>query len=211
MTPSHLSPFQFSEHPDGSPRLDQFPGLKLETVEQQGQVTGRDWQHELGMPHWFEEWEALATITSARRHGELKFVLMDHSATNLPGHPRLNPTLMTLPTVCPLELAHTGFIVGMLYAYILATEEGRPSLPTWLHLTLPPTEGDVLIGFAQFINSGLAKLAQEGLRRKIFTHVCPTVFKPEGAPDGTGLLVQVSLVPGDYPGIENARIFSFTE
>ena len=211
MKPSHLSPFQFSQNPDGSPRLDNFPGLKLNTVEDQGTATGRNWQQELAMPHWFEEWEAMAKLKSDQRHGDLKFVLADESKTNLVGHPRLRPKLISLPTVVPLELAHSGFIVGMVYAYVLGIEEGRTALPSWLNVTLPADlEGDFIIGLAQFVDSDLAEKAKEGVRSGAFTHTGPVVFKPEGAPDGSGAVLQVSLVPGDFPGIANAKILTWS-
>lgn len=207
----HRSLFQF-DNPDGSsPRLENFPNLRLETIEQQATAKGRDWQTELGMPTYFEEWEQMARFRSTARRGDLKFVVADESQTNLPGHPRLQPKLLSLTTVCPLELAHSGFIVGMVYAYVLGIEEGRYALPPWLTLTLPQTKGDTLVACAQFIDSPMAEKAIEGLRRKIFTHICPTVFRPDGAPEGSGAVLQVSLVPGDFPGIENARVFSFTE
>lgn len=192
-----ISPFQFIRHPDGSMRLKDFPTVTLNTIEQQGTVTGRDWQAELGLPVYFEEWEAMATLKSDTRHGTLTFILMDESPTRLPGHPRLQPKLMSLPTVCSLELGHSGFLIGMVTAYVL--DERRSDV-----------EGDFILGHARFFDSPLAEKAMEGVRRKILTHVCPVVYRPDGAPPGSGAVLQVSVVPGDYPGCPNARILDWS-
>jgi hypothetical protein len=182
-------------------RLADFPALTLNTVEQQGKVAGRDWQQELSLPYYFEEWEALATPKSDAHRGQLTFVLLDESETNLPGHPRMRPTQIVLPTACRLELGHTGFLIGSIGAFFLGGALLNIPLPNGL-------EGDFIIGQATFFDSALAERAQEGLTRGIFTHVCPVVWSTEGASPGTGLVVQVSLVSGDYPGCPNSRVLT---
>lgn len=208
----HLSPFQFQQAADGSMSLADHPDIQLTTIEGQGTVTGRDWQRELGFPYYFEEWEELAKLRSDAYRGSLTFIAMDQSETRLPGHPRLQPKLVSLPTICSLELGHSGFVVGMVYAYLLGIDALRTVIPSRLGLNLPAeVEGDYLIGQAAFFDSAMAEKTLEGLRRGIFTHTCPVVWSPDGAISGTGALVQVSLVPGDYPGIANAKILSWTE
>lgn len=69
MTAPHLSPFQFTQQLDGSMSLGDFPHVTLNTVEGQGSVVGRDWQTELGMPTYYEEWEALARVRSDEHRG----------------------------------------------------------------------------------------------------------------------------------------------
>lgn len=202
MTHPHMSPFQFS-NPDGaSPTLPDFPGLTLHTVEGQGSAVGRDWAKELDMPTYFEEWEALAKCRSDRLWGRVTFVVFDESATRLPGHPRLKPRQIALPFHCSLELGHEGFLVGQLCTYVLRAS------PSVRHVQL---EGECLMAEAAFFDSPLAEKAVEGLTRGLFTHVCPVLWAPPGVPVGTGMLVQVSLVPGDYPGCPNARVLEWSE
>jgi hypothetical protein len=184
-------------------RVKDFPGRTL-TVEQQGSVTGRDWRQELGLPYYFEEWEEMAKLRSDEPRGRVTFIAMDESPTQLVGHPRMQPKQIALPTQCSLELGHTGFLIGALYGYFL----GR--LPPGLNVPLPTLEGDFIVGQATFFDSALAEKAQEGVQRNIFSHVCPVVWSTEGAPVGTGLLVQLSLVPGDYPGCPNARVLGWS-
>lgn len=208
----HLSPFQFQQAPDGSMSLADHPDIRLDTIEGQGTVTGRDWQAELGFPYYFEEWEALAKLRSDAYRGTLTFIIMDESPTRLPGHPRLQPKQIVLPTLCSLELGHSGFVVGMVYAYLLGIDALRTVIPSRLGLTLPAeVEGDFVIGHATFFDSAMAEKAIEGLRRGTFTHTCPVIWSPDGALPGTGALVQVSLVPGDFPGCPNAKVLQWSE
>ncbi len=67
-------------------------------------------------------------------------------------------------------------------------------------------EGDYIVGYAQLFTSRLAETAWHGVQQKLFTHVCPNLLRPHGAPPGTGSLVQVTLTPGDFPGCPHARI-----
>jgi hypothetical protein len=192
--------------------LADFPEVRLHTVEEQGSVVGRDWQRELDLPVYWEQWEYLARPRSDAHRGRLQFILMDESETRLQGNPRLQPKQIVLPTQCSLELGHSGFTVGSVYGYFLGTGDMRQSIPSLLNLTLPTElEGDFLIGVAQFFNSALAEKAKQGLERQIFSHVCPIVWSPPGAPIGTGALVQVSLATADYPGCNNAKILSWSE
>lgn len=205
----HVSPFQFEPQPDGSMRVKDFPALTPHTIEGQSSAVGRDWQSELGLPEFFEDWERLARPRSDAHRGRVTCVLMDESETRLVGHPRMHPKQIVLPSVCSLELGHSGFIIGSVYGYFLGTGDMRSALPALLNLTLPSElEGDYLLGMASFFDSPLADKAQEGVRQGIFTHVCPVVWSTEGAPVGTGLLVQVSLGPGDFPGCPHALVLN---
>lgn len=197
---THVSPFQFTQQPDGSMTLPDFPNVALSTVEGQGSVLGRDWAKELDLPVYWEEWEALAKPRSDKHHGTLTFILMDEAPTRLPGHPRMDPRQITLPTACPLELGHQGFIIGFVHSYLFGAVP-RPA----------NVQGTYIIGHATFFDSALADKAIEGITQGVFTHVCPVVWAPPGVPIGTGQLAQVSLVPGDFPGCPNARILNFTQ
>lgn len=209
----HLSPLQFIKKPDGTMGLKGQPSVTLETVEGQGQVKGRDWPSELGLPPFYEDWEVLARPRgmSSRR---LSFVLMDESPTNQKGHPRLRPEMIELPTSCQFELGHTGFVVGIVNCFVpllrsqkLSCNDEPVLLPSSEPFSLPFTpEGSFVVAQAQFYDSGLAEAAWLGITRGIFSHACPVIFKPFGAPADTGTLLQVSLVPGDFPGCPNARI-----
>lgn len=209
--PPHISPIQFAQQPDGSMRLESMPHVTLETIQEQGQVVGRDWQKELGLPQYYEDWELLARDTRLSAQ-YLRFVLMDEAVTRLQGHPRMQPQKVILPQVCPLELGHTSFLIGIVHAFILGFDAARQEIPSMLGIEVPrDLEGDYIIGTAQLFDSLLAQKAWEGLQKNIFTHVCPNVFRPAGEPPGTGLLVQVTLAPGDYPGCPNARILKTWE
>lgn len=210
MDQRHLSPLQFSQDPDGTVRLADFPRLALHTIEEQGTADGLAWQQALGLPYYFEEWEALARIRTEASVGSVTFVLMDASPTRLPGQPRLQPKQILLPTVCSLEFGHSGFIVGTVSAYGIGIDATRQAVPSWITSPLPTDlEGDVVVGQARFYDSALAERALEGLRQGLFTHVCPVIWTPEGGELGTGALVQVSLVPGDFPGCPRAHVLSW--
>lgn len=205
--PPHISLIQYAQQPDGSMTLKGLPHVTLETIEQQGSVTGRDWQGELGLPTYYEEWEAMAALRSNESRRGLRFVLMDESPTRLAGNPRLQPQRVTLSTTCQLELGHTGFVIGIVHRFVLGFDELRSQIPTMFGIEIPADlEGDFIIGTALLFDSPLAEKAWEGLQRGIFTHVCPALLRPTSEPPGTGQLVQVSLVPGDYPGCPNARV-----
>ncbi len=105
--PAHLSPIQFLQQPGGAIQLKNLPHLTLEPIEEQGTAIGLDWQRELGLPTYFEDWEAMARADGLSAH-QVAFVLMDEAPTRLPGAPRLCPPQVTLPQTCPFELGHTG-------------------------------------------------------------------------------------------------------
>lgn len=207
---AHLSLIQFTQQPGGVMGLKNLPNITLEAIQDQGTVTGRDWPSELSLPTYYEDWELLSRIRGVSpRH--VRFVLMDESPTRLPGNPRLQPQKVTLPMpqTCALELGHTGFLIGVVYAYIVGFDELRTEVPSMLGIELPmELDGDYIIGQAQLFDSPLADAAWLGLQRNIFTHVCPNIFRPTGAEPGTGTLVQVTLTPGDYPGCPNARVLN---
>jgi len=74
-----------------------------------------------------------------------------------------------------------------------------------------PIEGACLIGEAQLFNSRLADKAWEAIQRGIFSHVCAVLFRQPNESPGTGSVVEVSLVTGDFPGCRNARILKTWE
>ncbi len=215
MTDPHVSPFQFVKTEDGSMGLAGFPHVRLKTHEAQGYTAGRDWRRELGLPTYFEQWEAMAKFRNDDLTGRrIQFVLMDESETHLSGRPRYNPAVVALPEVALLELGHAGFIVGLVSGFRLAVGEQRHLLPKALGITLPEDmvpQGNFVIAEAALFDSALADKAWQGLQQGLFTHVCPAIFTPDGSPEGGEKLVMVSLVPGDGASIANARVLSWRE
>lgn len=203
---------QYIHKPDGTITLEGHPGITLDVIEAQGHATARDIERELGLPTYFEEWEALATSQglSPRR---VRFCLMDESETRLQGNPRLQPRKIVLPSTstCLLEFGHRGFVVGVVFAFYLGFTENVDDL-TYMGIEIPnDIEGDCLVADAQLFDSPLADKAWDALRLGIFSHVCPLVFRKIDEPVGTGQLVEVSLVDGDYPGCQNARVLKTWE
>ena len=197
----HLSPIQYV-HTDGRITVEGMPNVKIHTIQEQGAVQGRNWQQELKLPTYHEEWEAMArphSLTSGRR---IRFVLMDESVTRLQGTPRLQPhhVMLPYPMRCPLTLSHTGFVVGTVYSFLLIREEDREALKG-LGIDQPDfTEGQWILSEAELFDSSLADTAWQGLQEQIFTHTCPVLFSKPGEPIGGGQLIEVALTPGDYPG-----------
>jgi len=144
----------------------------------------------------------MARLKSDKRRGRLTFLLFDESETNLVGHPRLIPQHIALPTRCPIEIAHEGFLVGEVCAYFLNDPNG---------LSLPALEGNYVLASAYLYDSDLSGKVMEAVKHGILTHACPNIWSPPGSPTGTGLLVQISLVPNDLPGCPNARILEWSE
>ena len=205
------SPFQYRHAPDGTITLAGLPNVRLEMIEEQGHVTGRNWQHELELPTYQEEWEAMA---QARRMSlrHVRFVVMDESASRLPGHTRLCPKTVVLPPQgCALELGHTGFVIGFVHAFITGFDELRSAIPSLFGFEIPPPapEGDFIVGTARLFESPLAEKTWQGLQQGIFTHVCPMTFV--ASPSGRDTLVQVTLTTGDYAGCPGARILTTWE
>lgn len=205
---AHLSPIQYVHHTDGRIVLEGLPNVQVETVLEQGTVQGRNWQQELGLPTYHEEWEAMARPRSMPSGRRIQFVLMDESVTRLKGNPRLQPQhiMLPYPTKCPLTLSHTGFVVGIVYSFLLISEPDREALKG-LRIDQPDfTEGQWILSEAELFSSALADAAWQGLQEQIFTHTCPVLFTKPGEPIGGGELIEVALTPGDYPGCQNARV-----
>ena len=203
---------QYVHHPDGTITLKGLPGIKLDMIQEQGRATARNIERELALPTYFEEWEILAkpratypeASFSSRRM--VRFVLADESVTRLQGNPRLQPQRITLPGCCPLEFAHRGFVVGVVFGFFLGFAESRQDLQH-LGIEVPATvEGDCIIAQAELFDSPLADKAWEAIGRGIFTHVCPLILRQDTEPLGTGQLVEVSLTTDDYPGCPGARV-----
>jgi hypothetical protein len=203
---------QYEHHPDCTITLEGLPHVKIDTIQDQGHATARDLERELGMPTYFEEWEALATPLGLSPR-MVRFVLMDESETRLQGNPRLQPRLITLPptATCPLEFGHRGFVVGMVSAFFLGFKENIEDLRR-MQIDIPAhVEGECILAQAQLFDSPLADKAWEALQRGLFTHVCPLILRQNHEPPGTGQLVEVSLTTGDYPGCPGAKILKMWE
>lgn len=71
---------QYSHKPDGSITLEGRPDVAIEVIEEQGRVTGRDIESELGLPKYFEEWEILAKHSGLSGR-QIQFIVMDQSET----------------------------------------------------------------------------------------------------------------------------------
>jgi len=210
MTQPHVSPLQFSQNPDGTMRLQGFPHVRLATVEGQGHVASRDWRTELNLPTYYEQWEEIARVRSNDLSGRhVQFVLIDESQPRIPGQPPYRAKAVRIPHGVQFELGHTGFVIGVVHTFLPVFGELRYALPRALGIELPEglsPQGDFVIAQATLFDSGLADRAWQGLERRIFLHVCPVIFRPDGEPEEGGQLVQVSLVPADMPGIPNARV-----
>ena len=199
--PAHLSVIQYQHQQDGRISVDGLPNVRVQTIQEQGSVQGRNWQQELGLPTYHEEWEAMArphSLTSGRR---IQFVLLDESETRLPGNPRLQPhhVMIPYPMRCPLTLSHTGFVVGTVSSFLLISEQDREALKG-LGIDQPDfTEGQWILSEAELFSSALADTAWQGLREQIFTHTCPVLLTKLGEPIGGGELIEVALTNGDFP------------
>ncbi|HSL03726.1 MAG TPA: hypothetical protein VK901_09335 [Nitrospiraceae bacterium] len=205
---AHLSPIQYVHQPDGRITLEGLPNVAVQVIAEQGAVQGRDWQRELGLPTYHEEWEAMARPRSLTSGRTIRFVLMDESQTRFPGHPRLQPhrVMLPYPMRCPLTLSHTGFVVGTVYSFLLISEQDHEALKR-MAIDLPDfTEGQWILSEAELFSSALADKAWQGLQEQIFSHTCPVLLAKPGEPIGAGELIEVALTPGDYPGCPGARV-----
>ena len=197
---------QYIHKPDGSITLEGRPDVAIEVIEEQGRVTGRDIESELGLPKYFEEWEIMAKPRGLSGR-QIQFIVMDQSETRFPDRYRLQPQQIALPSTCHLEFGHRGFLIGIVSTFLLGFDEMRAQIPTMFGVELPKeVEGDYIVGQAILFDSPLADKAWDALRLGIFSHVCPLVFRKIDEPAGTGQLVEVSLVDGGYPGCSNARV-----
>lgn len=202
---------QFSHHPDGSITLEGHPEIELDVLDEQGKITARNIEAELGLPKYFEEWEELAKPRGLSRR-QVQFIVMDESETRHPGHYRFQPQRITLPNTCHLEFGHRGFVVGTVHPFLLGFDELRSQVHSMFEFDLhEELRSDYIIGQATLFDSPLAEKAWDALRLGIFSHVCPLVLRRIDEPAGTGQLVEVSLVDGDYPGCPGAKIFKLWE
>lgn len=209
----HLSKFQFTLSQNGEPVLADMPTLALHTVEGQSSLMATEWPQALGLPIYREQWEELARLRSDDCKGTLTCVLMDESQTKLIGNPRLRPKEITLPSAAGMEIAHTGFVVGMFHSYILgeANDGEGLSLAPYSTVSIPDNlEGAFIVAVGCFYDSPLAERALEGIKKNLLSHVCPIIWTPPGADVGTGKLVEISLV-ADFPGCPLSQIISWSE
>lgn len=196
---------QYEHHPDGSVTLKGRPGVKLDLIKQQGLVTARAIEKELGLPQYFQEWELQAKHTGMSRRLVL-FIVADESETSIEGIPRFQPQNIVLPPTCYLEFGHRSFLVGIVTGLILCPASDRETLRR-IDIDIPDfVQGDCILGTARLFASPLADKTWEALQRGIFSHACPLVFRQPDEPAGTGRLVEVTLTTGDFPGCLNARI-----
>ncbi len=201
---------QFEHHPDGTITLKGRPGVKLDLIKQQGLVTARAVEKELGLPQYFEEWELLAKHTGMSSR-LVQFVVADESETALEGIPHFQPQNILLPPTCYLEFGHRCFIVGTVISLVLVRADSREGMKR-MDCTIPAyVQGDCIVGTARLFASPLAGKTWEALQRGIFSHACPLVFRQPDEPAGTGRLVEVTLTTGDFPGCMNARILKMWE
>lgn len=197
---------QYTHQPDGSITLEGRPDIAIEVIEEQGLVTARHIEAELGLPKYFEQWEELAKPRSLSGR-QIQFIVMDQSETRFPDRYRFQPQRIALPSTCHLEFGHRGFLIGIVHTFILRFDEMRAQIPTMFGVELPKeVEGDYVVGQATLFDSPLAERAWDALRLGIFLHVCPLVFRKIDEPAGTGQLVEISLVDGAYTGCQNARV-----
>jgi hypothetical protein len=210
--PVHLSPIQYVHHPDGRITLEGLPNVTVETILEPGAVPVRDWQQELKLPIFHEEWELMGrprSLTSGRR---IQFVLMDESRTRLPGQPRLQPhRLMALSRMkCPLTLSHTGLVVGTVYTFLLVSDHRVARSLLGME---PPdfTVGHWILSEAELFHSPLADAAWQGLQAQVLTHACAVLLAKPGEAIGGGQLIEVALTPRHYPGCQNARVLKTWE
>ena len=197
---------QYTHQPDGSITLEGRPDVAIEVIQEQGRVTARNIEAELGLPKYFEEWEILAKPRGLSSR-QVQFIVMDQSETHFPDRYRFQPQQIALPSTCHLEFGHRGFVVGVVHTFLLGFDELRAQIPTMFNVELPKDlEGDYIVGQATLFDSPLAERAWDALRLGVFSHVCPLVFRKIDEPAGTGQLVEVSLVDGGYPGCQNAGV-----
>jgi len=210
----HLSVIQLQHQTDGSFQVKGSPHIKYVGVEGQGTVVQREWWNELRLPTYREDWEDIARAKGLSSR-QIWFVVLDEAEARLPGRPRFKPERIILPPSCQLELAHTGFVVGLAFGFNprwIIPRGGKPDDPS---LSLPPDiEGGCIIGTALLFDSPLADAAWEGLQRGIFSHVCPTLGELSTLPADYAdcrCLIQVSLTTSDFPGFVNAKILKMSE
>ncbi|QOJ34051.1 MAG: hypothetical protein HRU82_03400 [Nitrospira sp.] len=198
---------QYIHNPDGTISLKGRPGVRVQAIQEQdlerATAAAHAMEQALSLPHYYEQWQALAHATGMSSR-MVRFILADESVSRLSGNPRYQPRNITWPASCGLEFGHRGFLVGMLTSISQCFDLSAEALKT-IGVDVP-VEGACLVGEAQLFNSRLADKAWEAIQRGIFTHVCPLLYQQPNEPLGAGKLVEVSLVTGELPGCQNARI-----
>ena len=202
---SHLQ--QFQHNADGSISIKGQPGITVDAIQEQdlAKATAHALQLEkdLELPHYYEERERFAKHNGMSNR-IVSFILVDESKSRLVGNPRYQAQTIAFPPSCFLEFGHRGFVVGHVTGISRCVNPTKDDL-TALGVNVP-VEGSCLLGEAQLFDSPLAGKAWEAIQRGVFTHVCPLLLRQHHEPLGSGSLVEVSLVTGDYPGCRNARI-----
>ena len=190
-------------------------GTRPQPIIDRGTATGRNWADELGLPIDYLEWLVMSKIRGlSARH--IRFLLMDESTPRSSSNPWLQPQTVTLPQTCPIELGHSGFVVGFVYAYFVGHTELRAEIPSMFGFELPSgLAGDFIIGQARLFDSLLAEKAWQGLQQGTFTkvchaHICPLLSGPSDKPVSPPQLIEVSLMTDDSHGY-HARILKTWE
>ena len=111
---------QYTHQPDGSITLEGRPDIAIEVIEEQGLVTARHIEAELGLPKYFEQWEELAKPRGLSGR-QIQFIVMDQSETRFPDRYRFKPQRIALPSTCHLEFGHRGFLIGIVHTFILGS------------------------------------------------------------------------------------------
>lgn len=200
------SRLQYDMRSDGTIGLEGAPDIKLTLVDIEPSA---DWMNQLGLPHLIDErseWDNLAKLRSPKRRGRVSFIVLDQSETRLTGKIRYDPKHIGLPSTCGLEMGHSTYLVGMVDSFVMGLDEGRDVLPFGF---TPPAgvEGNFIGGTAHFFDSPLADVAMTAVQRGVFASTCGVVLS---VPDGSGALLEVSLIPSALAGNQNARILSFS-
>lgn len=204
----HLSPLQLARDTRGGWTVPGAPNIH--TIETLPDAPFRDWLTELGLPKFREQLEALAKPQHGLSPRCVRFVLADESPTCLPNARPLRPSQWGYDDRGQLfTLSHTGLVIGVC-EWILPGSNEPDAAP---YQRAPEAVGQFLVGEARFYDSLLASViwtdltrcaVTHGMQAPIFTHVCPVIVRPDGAPRDAGVLVEVALT--DAPACPGAQI-----
>lgn len=199
------SPLQFHHLADGQVKLVGRPDVVLKVHEAQANTGFPDWERQLGLPTYQEEWDALA-IAQGLSCRFVQFVLCDQSPTKHVGHYPLQPARIRLqPARYLFTLGHTGYVIGSCFPVMLLPKDlARVNLPDFV-------EGDCLVGTAELYASALATIAWRGLEQKIFSHTCAVLAQHPEDPAGAGDLVEIALVSEAEAACPGARVLKWWE
>ena len=152
-----MSPLQFLHLADGSVQIVGRPYVTIKVHEDQAHTGVPEWERQLGLPKFQEEWEALS-IDRGFSDRFVRFVLCDQSRTKHVGNYPLQPARIRIqPGSYLFTLGHSGFEIGRCPVVKL-----HPKEMTRVFLHLPNfVDGDCLIGEAQLYDSPLPAFATQ--------------------------------------------------